>query len=165
LRCGFFTSAAANVTLFHASLEKSDPTSAAPKASTSAESSGIDPTNWPGPKLAAIASGFRPIVRPSRTSAASAPVLTTVNVVWTILPSRTPRRLIHVKTHMETSATRRWGESPASTAPTEMAKSSRGNQAKRSGPIDGTRTPRNRPNATATAAIVPVWMTRKRVHP
>ena len=35
-RCGFCTSAAANVTLFHASLEKSEPTSAAPNASTNA---------------------------------------------------------------------------------------------------------------------------------
>ena len=35
--CGFCTSAAANVTLFHASLEKSEPTSAAPNAMTNAE--------------------------------------------------------------------------------------------------------------------------------
>ena len=32
-------------------------------------------------------------------------------------------------------------------------------------PRAGTRTPRNLPNATATAAIVPVWMTRNEVQP
>ena len=29
----------------------------------------------------------------------------------------------------------------------------------------GTKTPRNFPNATATAAMVPVWITRKSVQP
>ncbi len=40
-----------------------------------------------------------------------------------------------------------------------------GNQAYRSGPIAGMRTPRKRPNATATAAMVPVPMTTKKVQP
>jgi len=34
-----------------------------------------------------------------------------------------------------------------------------------SGEIQGSMTPMNLANATATAAIVPVWMTRKRVQP
>jgi hypothetical protein len=33
------------------------------------------------------------------------------------------------------------------------------------GEIAGTRTPRKRENATATAAIVPVWITRNSVQP
>src|SRR5215210_209205 len=37
LRAGFFTSAAAKVTLFHASLENREPTMAAPKAMTSVD--------------------------------------------------------------------------------------------------------------------------------
>jgi hypothetical protein len=36
---------------------------------------------------------------------------------------------------------------------------------KTSGLTDGTSTLRNRANATATAAMVPVWMTAKSVHP
>ena len=35
----------------------------------------------------------------------------------------------------------------------------------RSGDTAGTNTPRNRANATATAAMVPVWITRNSVHP
>ena len=30
---------------------------------------------------------------------------------------------------------------------------------------EGKKTPRNLPNATPTAAMVPVWMTRNKVHP
>ena len=40
-----------------------------------------------------------------------------------------------------------------------------GNQAKRSGPIAGMNTPKKRPKATATAAMVPVMMTTKNVQP
>ena len=46
-----------------------------------------------------------------------------------------------------------------------MQTSACGNQANRSGPIAGTSTPKKRPNATATAAMVPVMMTTKNVQP
>ena len=74
-RCGFFTSAAANVTLFHASLEKSEPTSDAPNATMNAEVTSTCPTKFPLEKFAAIASAFLPMVRPSRMSSARVPVL------------------------------------------------------------------------------------------
>ncbi len=80
-RAGFFTSAAAKVTLFHASLENSEPTMAAPNAMMSVEVSDHWPAKLPPAKLAEMASAFRPIVRPSRISSASAPVFTTVSEV------------------------------------------------------------------------------------
>ena len=71
----------AKVTLFHASLENSEPTIAAPKAMTSVEVSDQSPVKLPAEKLAPSAVALRPSVSPSRMSAASAPVLTTVSVV------------------------------------------------------------------------------------
>jgi hypothetical protein len=81
LREGFLTSAAANVTLFHASLENSEPTIAAPKATIRVDVSVHSPLNAPPAKFAVIASALRPSVSPRRISSASAPVLTTVSVV------------------------------------------------------------------------------------
>ena len=78
---GFSTSAAANVTLFHASLEKSEPTSAAPNATTNAPVTSTPPEKWPALKFAAMAVAFRPMVSPSTMSSARAPVLTIVSVV------------------------------------------------------------------------------------
>src|ERR1700687_1408300 len=100
---GSCTSAAANVKLFQAAAEKGEPTNAAPNAigNTDANATGL---KLPAPKFAAIASALRPIVRPRRMSAAKAPVLTTVSVVWTILPSLTPRRLIQVRIQIVTRA-------------------------------------------------------------
>ena len=99
-------------------------------------------------------------------------VFTTVSVVCTHFPSRTPRRFTHVRSAIITSATRRCGVSPSwialagSVQPSAAEQMSAfGNHAKRSGLTVGQSTPRNRPNATATAAMVPVWITTNRVHP
>jgi hypothetical protein len=54
----------------------------------------------------------------------------------------------------------------ASRQPSQATQTSAcGNHANRSGDTAGTSTPRNLPNATATAAIVPVWMTTNSVQP
>jgi hypothetical protein len=71
------------------------------------------PTKLPLEKFAEMASAFFPSVRPSRISSASAPVFTTVSVVWTSFPSRTPRRLIQVRTAMLSRPTSRCGERPS----------------------------------------------------
>ena len=80
-RFGFCTSAAANVTLFQASLEKSEPTSEAPNATMNADVMLTPPEKAPPLKLAAMACALRPIVRPRMISSASAPVFTIVSVV------------------------------------------------------------------------------------
>src|SRR6185503_8617242 len=61
---GFFISPDANPTLFQASIENSDPTIAAPTTGRIASVS-APPAQKFGPKFAAIAAAFRPIVRPS----------------------------------------------------------------------------------------------------
>ena len=108
---GFCTSAAAKVTLFHASLENSEPTMAAPSTGMTA----IDQSPVPqkSAKLAAAMSGWRKSVSPSRTSAASAPTLATLKTVWIAAPSVTPRMLVAVSTAIMTIATTRWGERPS----------------------------------------------------
>jgi hypothetical protein len=59
-----------------------------------------------------------------------------------------------------------WIEFAGSVHPrTATQTSAWGNQPNRSGPTPGTRTPRKRPKATATAAMVPVWITTKNVQP
>ena len=79
LRVGFRTSAAAKVTLFHASLLKREPTMAAPTSGTSARVHGAEPQKLP--KLVATTSGCRNTKSPSRMSAASAPTFAKVSVV------------------------------------------------------------------------------------
>jgi hypothetical protein len=81
LRRGFCTSAAANVTLFQASDAKSEPTSAAPKATMNTSVTSTPPMNRPSPKFAASAVALRPTVKASTISSASAPVFTTVSEV------------------------------------------------------------------------------------
>src|SRR5215207_7444613 len=79
LRVGFLTSAAAKVTLFHASLEKSDPTIAAPITGNTARLQSPVPQKLE--KLAAATSARRNRVRPSSTSTARAPILATLKTV------------------------------------------------------------------------------------
>jgi hypothetical protein len=67
--------------LFHASLEKSEPTSAAPKAITNAPVTSTPPKKWPAEKFAAMAVALRPMVMPMRIKSARAPVFTAVSVV------------------------------------------------------------------------------------
>src|SRR5690348_15923562 len=92
LRVGFCTSAAAKVTLFHASLENREPTMAAPITGTTARVQGTVPQK--DEKFAAATAGCRHTVSPNSTSAASAPTLATLNTVWIAAPSRTPRALV-----------------------------------------------------------------------
>src|SRR5206468_721500 len=77
---GCFSSPDAKPTLFQASIENSEPTIAAPITGTAA-SVRLPADQNPAPKLAAIASAFRPIVIPSTMSAASAAVLIAVSEV------------------------------------------------------------------------------------
>ena len=79
LRLGFCTSPAAKVTLFQASLEKSEPTIAAPR--TGIIASDQSPVPQKSAKLADATSGRRKKVRPKITSTASAPTLATLNTV------------------------------------------------------------------------------------
>ena len=155
--CGFCTSAAANVGECHESAEKSEPTSADPNVMTNSELHCGEPANQFVPKFAVTAAGLRPIVRASSTSAASETVLMTVSVVCTSFPSLTPRRLIQVSTQIVTRAASRCGESPRSIAdPSDVCSVMCGNHEYVSAVTAGQRTPRNFPNPTATAAIVPV---------
>ena len=68
---------------------------------------------FPFEKFAVIASAWRPMVKPRRIRPASATVLTVVSVVCTHFPSLMPRRLIHVRTQIEISAIKRWGDRPS----------------------------------------------------
>jgi hypothetical protein len=79
LRVGFCTSAAAKVTLFQASAEKSEPTIAAPMTGITATDH--EPVPQKPEKFAAAMSGWRQTVSPNSTSAASAPTLATLNTV------------------------------------------------------------------------------------
>ena len=102
---------------------------------------------------------------PKITSTASAPTLATLNTVWIAAPSLTPRTLIAVSSRIERIATSRWGERPSWMASGAPGRRSWPSGRKTSGLMPGTSTLRNRANATATAAMVPVWMTAKRVQP
>src|SRR5258708_4214543 len=143
-------------------MENSGPTIAAPTAAT--------PTAPPpvaqklAPKFAASASAWRPIVNPSRISAASAPVLTAVREVWMIAAVRTPRTLIQVRSATDATASRRWGERPTVTGPNGGG-GGRGPPEEAAGERPGQNTAVKRANATATAAMVPVWITTNSVQP
>src|SRR5207247_9468053 len=110
-RFASFSAEPATPTLFQASMENSDPTIAAPITGHSPAASPPAGQNA-GPKFASIAAALRPIVTPSRMSAASAVVLMTVSEVWMTAAVFTPRTLIHVNTITERMARIRWGQSP-----------------------------------------------------
>src|SRR5437773_1482791 len=119
-RWAFLSSLPANPTLFHASIEKREPTIAAPIVPR--------PTAAPpvaqklAPKLAANASALRPMVMPSRISKASAPVLIAVRDVWIRAAVRTPRTLIQVSRATDRTARMRCGESPTAMSPIGFGK-------------------------------------------
>ena len=118
------------------------------------------------PKLAARAAALRPTARPSTMSAASAAVLVSVNVVWTIAAVRTPRTLIQVSRTTEAIANSRCGETPTRMSPMGFGKwMIVPSPAMMPGLSWGQSTDVNRAKATATAAIVPVWITTNRVQP
>jgi len=160
-RAGFRSSSAANPTLFQASIEKSAPTMAAPI--TGQNESGMPPSGKkPAPKLVATTSGFRASTAPSTIRAPKVAALMAVRVVWRKAAVRTPRTLIQVSSAIEPIANRRWGETPTSMGPLGSRSVVPRNT---SGDSAGTNTAVNRAKATATAAMVPVWITRNKVQP
>src|SRR2546426_908579 len=110
---------ATNVTLFHASAAKSEPTMATPiTVSRPSQSSPPTPVPGPGwagskkcPKLAVSAVSVAKAT-PSTITPTSAPVLVSVRTFCTTAPVRIPRRFTHVRTMMERIAKRFWVFSP-----------------------------------------------------
>src|SRR5260370_8508749 len=161
---GFFNSLPAKPTLFHASIENSDPTIAAPTAPTPTTQPLVDQKLVP--KFAAMAVALRPMVMPSKISAASAAVLTAVSEVWMNAAVFTPRTLIQVSSTIDAIANSRCGETPTRMSPMGGGRGTVVPQPwNTSAESPGIRTPVNLANATATAAMVPVWMTTNSVQP
>ncbi len=103
-----------------------------------------------------------PSTKPSTIRAARDRVFTDVSEVWIRAAARTPRRLIQVSTSTETTARIRCHDSPTSIGPLGSVSV---NPANTSADSDGKNTAVKRANATATAAIVPVWITANSVQP
>ncbi len=164
-RRGFFTSPAVNVTLNHASLEKSEPTMATAIAGSiiAPATSRTDTTAPPECathravqkpfRFAANTSLPRPVAIPAAMSPARASTLAAVNESCTSFPARIPLAFMNVRIAIEDIATACWP--PTLNGP----------RANMSADIAGARTALNLAKAMATAAMVPVWITRKRVHP
>ena len=110
----------------------------------------------PAPKFAASAYPFR-ATTPTAITPSSASTLALVNTFCTAAPSRTPSVFSTVSSVITTIAARFAVFSPMFPAPTC--------QIQFPALTRGKNTPRNFPNATPTAAIVPVWITRNSVHP
>ena len=85
-----------------------------------------------------------------------------VSVVWITAAVRTPRMLTQVSTSTEAMASRRCGDRPIWMSPLGRCAVQPMNT---SGVSVGTNTAVKRANATATAAMVPVWITVNRVQP
>src|SRR5262249_44190366 len=104
----------------------------------------------------------QPSARPSTISAASDSTLTDVSTVWISAATRTPRTLIHVSAAIDAIASMRCADKPTAIGPlgrsTVVPTNTSADRA-------GTNTAVNFANPTATAAIVPVWMTVNSVHP
>src|SRR5437879_12345884 len=92
-RWAFLSSLPANPTLFHASIEKREPTIAAPIVPRPTAAPPVAQKS--AAKLAADASALRPMVLPSRIRSASAPALVAAGGVWLRAAGRTPRPLSH----------------------------------------------------------------------
>ena len=146
-----------NVTLFHASLEKSDPTMATPRAPRSAKPASGSTEILPDATrvVAAFQNVFRfprktpseiPAASPRAISAISAIVLAVVNVFWIHFPPTMPRVLMNVRTATLSMATSLWAVSFTGPAWKSTFVS----------PSPGKSTAVNFANATPTAAIVPV---------
>src|SRR5207249_231964 len=140
--------------LFQASMENSDPTIAAPITGRMARVK-LPAGQNAGPKFAASAVALRPIASPSRINTARDAVLIAVRDVWMIAAVRTPRTLIQVKRSTEAIAKTRCGDNPTAIGPLpRLIVVPR----KTSGVSEGMNTDVNRASATATAAMVPVWI-------
>jgi hypothetical protein len=165
VRCGSFTSSPAKQMLFHASEENSDPTMAAPKVISNARLSPASPRNCPPPKLAeTVAESLRPS-RGTIASRARAATLVIVNRFCVHLAALMPRVLSQVRTAITRIATRRCEVIETSRPPPSGPPKSTIGTSRWDGETQGQRTPRNFAKATATAAMVPVWITRNSVHP
>src|SRR3954453_1143073 len=95
LRRGLRTSPAVKVTLFQASLLKSEPTIATPTRRTESK---LHPALRQKPvKLEATASGLRPTKKPAAIKPRRAATLATVKTFCTTAPVRMPRVLLQVR--------------------------------------------------------------------
>src|SRR3984957_7630779 len=180
-RLGFFTSAAVNPMLFQASAENSDPTCATPNAINNPNAPlaavmvGTKPRRKSAPgsigsaprmdqkceKLSLTAAALRPTNTQSTISPSRERVFALVNIFCMILPSCTPRVFRNVKKMIISTA-------PSCCTDKLMAyfeDSVSGCTTHACGEIAGASTPRYRANPMATAAIVPVWITRNSVQP
>ena len=179
-RRGSRTSPAVNVMLFHASEENSEPTwptqtainipSAPPAAETAPTNGRSDVTGETAVgvqkfvKLACSASALRPTKMPSMPSAINAMsdnVFAEVKTFWISLPSSNPRVFTNVRRVIIKIATSCWVERLTAYRCESMI----GETIHCVGETKSVSTPRNRANATATAAIVPVCITRNSVQP
>ncbi len=107
---------------------------------------------------------------PTATTASSASTFALVNTFCTAAPSRMPRVLVKVSSVITAMAARFVAFTPISMlpstiGPTRSAGTCAMCHSQSSAFTAGKKTPRNLPNATPTAAIVPVWITRNSVHP
>ena len=93
-------------------------------------------------------------MHPTTTIRHSERILAVVKEFCSHLPILRPRRFAAVSTAITTIAPARSPESPAPPAPNQRFE-----------PSTGHITPAKRANATATAAIVPVWITSSSVQP
>ena len=135
MRPGSRTSAPGNVTFVQADCENAGPTSASANAATSVLDKGAPAAGASAPA--------RPKTMPPAVRARSAATLRTVRTFCTRVPALRPSAFVAVRARTTAAAT-------AFIAPPAT---------------DGTRSPRNVAKATATAAIVPVWMTSAIVQP
>src|SRR6202030_133573 len=180
-RLGFFTSAAVNPMLFQASAENSDPTCATPNATNNPNAPlaavifGTKPRRKSAPgsigsaprtaqkceKLSLMAAALRPTNTQRKINPSSESVLALVKIFWIIFPSCTPSVFRNVKKMIISTATScctdklmAYFDDNAIGCTTHVC-----------GEIAGANTPRYRANPIATAAIVPVWITRNNVQP
>src|ERR1035438_1312152 len=178
LRLGFFTSPAVKVMLFQASAENSDPTcttaritsrftiTVGPPTPTCTGCSELQPAFFQnslqlGPKLAPQAVMLRPIVNASRIKPASDNALAVVNTFWISAPNWTPKIFTIARKATMTIPVRLAVLTPISMLPKTMGPTRIGGTCAMCHnqwvvEIVGKKTPRNLPNATQTAAIVPV---------
>ena len=116
-RCGFSTSPAVKVTLFHADCENSGPVIARPRTSQNANAPAPRAAGCTDPRSQPFAAGchqsdvnaappaFHPTNRPRTTSANRAAAFVNVNVFWISFPRRSPRVLTSVRMTITAIAT------------------------------------------------------------
>ena len=155
-RCGCFISPAIKVTLFQASLLKSEPISATPNAEQSAPRLVSPEADRKGREIFCDQCEAEEVAqRPKMIKPASESILVLVNIFWMILPLLMPRLLRKLRKKMEDTARMPvvLRENPPIVKRIFFSSKK------------GKSTPINRAKATATAAITPVCITVKTVHP